>query len=253
MFLGCDKNKVGWTVLNKRDIIFFFILFFLFKPANKYKHTRTMTLITSFYYNFLSGMKQKKTIQKKKKRWRLWLSTVQLCLFCWHLKLPKAEAETQLMDTCPSSGRTRHAHLTNGHNWFNTWQVLFWWARTHFWNKILKRVQLRGEVKQVSNNACLVYIKVFSKILKSVPKNHKQQEQIIWLRLPSNELNDETYPGEVCFKFFTTNPFGVVKTIHTHKKNDTVILYTVHAGTKGTPVSPFDLKGVKCFCFTSTR
>lgn len=35
---------------------------------------------------------------------------------------------------------------------------------------------------------------------------------------------------------------GLLKVIT--KKNYTVILYTVHAGTEGTPVSPFDLKGV---------
>lgn len=39
---------------------------------------------------------------------------------------------------------------------------------------------------------------------------------------------------------------GLLKLITRAHKNYTVMSYTVHAGTEGTLVSPFDLKGVLC-------
>lgn len=159
----------------------------------------------------------------------------------------------------------------------------------------MKHVQLRGEIKQVSNNVCLVYINVFSKMLKSLPKNCKQQQQTLCLHLPSNEqkirrwcrkvllqlpiqqpptrcfiLNAAScsFPSSIQKKVFfilfflqPTPSNGLLKLITRTHKNYTVMSYTVHAGTEGTLVSPFDLKGVlclnglmfDCFCFTSTR
>lgn len=122
-------------------------------------------------------------------------------------------------------------------------------------------------------------------MLKSLPKNCKQQQQILCLHLPSNEPNDATYPAEdqevmqkgaftvdnpttsdkifypqCCLMFVSifdskkkllfflqpTPSNGLLKLITRAHKNYTVMSYTVHAGTEGTLVSPFDLKGVLC-------
>lgn len=120
-------------------------------------------------------------------------------------------------------------------------------------------------------------------MLKSLPKNCKQRQQILSLHLPSNEPNDATYPAgdeevmqkgaftadnpttsskmfypQCCFMFVYINSKkscfflqptpsnGLLKLITRTHTNYTVMSYTVHAGTEGTLVSPFDLKGVLC-------